>query len=96
MAALLREYVEIESPSDDPGAVAALAQRVAATSTALGLAVELRAGARRRARAARAPAPARAPTMLLGHLDTVWPMGTLARGPCRSRATCCTARAATT
>jgi glutamate carboxypeptidase len=80
MVGLLREYVSIESPSDDAGAVAALAERVARDLSPLGLAVELLpvAGGGPVLRATSADLR---PVMLLGHLDTVWPLGTLARRP---------------
>jgi glutamate carboxypeptidase len=80
MAALLREYVEIESPSDDPGAVAAFAERVGRDLSELGLAVEL-VPVRGGGPVLRARSAGERPIMLLGHLDTVWPMGTLALRP---------------
>jgi glutamate carboxypeptidase len=83
MAALLRELVEIESPSTDAAGVLALARRLAPELEALGLRVELlpvaNAGPVLRARTAAAGRP----IMLLGHLDTVWPNGTLAARPAR-------------
>src|SRR5262245_11733214 len=83
MAALLRERVEIESPSTDAAGVAAVARRLVPELDALGLAGELvpvpGAGPLLRARSA---APGKA-VMLLGHLDTVWPQGTLAARPLR-------------
>lgn len=83
MTALLRELVEIESPSSDPGGVSAVARRLGADLEALGLRTELLpvagAGPVLRARSA-ASGP---PVMLLGHLDTVWPKGTLAARPVR-------------
>ena len=87
MAALLEELVAIESPSTDPAGVAELARRVARELEPLGLRVELLpvAGAGPILRA-HVPAPAGAgprPVMLLGHLDTVWPLGTLAARPVR-------------
>jgi glutamate carboxypeptidase len=86
IAATLRELVEIESPSDDKPAVSAAAARVAQWATeAGGRAVlhrqkkygdvlEVRFG----------PARSRKkPVLLLGHLDTVWPVGTLRTMPWR-------------
>jgi len=82
----LRELVEIESPSHDKAAVDRAGQLVAAWAEALGATVkrhkqkhfgdvlELKFG------------PARSPkqrALLLGHLDTVWPIGTLATMPWR-------------
>ena len=86
MTALLAEICAIESPSTDPPAVAALATRLAAEAEALGLVAELvpvtGGGPILRARWPDAPATAH-PVMLLGHLDTVWPLGTVALRPVR-------------
>ncbi len=83
-AALLRELVEIESPSDDPAGVARLAQRLEDELEPLGLRcarLEMPgAGPLLRARGGQADAR---PVMLLGHLDTVWPLGTLRARPVR-------------
>lgn len=79
---LIRRLVECESPSDDAAAVACFTQLIAAEIGPLGqcrsfgggscgphLRCEFRfAGARRQGR-----------VLLLGHSDTVWPVGTLAR-----------------
>ena len=82
----LRTLVQQESPSEDPKAVNAamgLAERLAREQGArikrhpgaeFGDILELRFGP------SRSP---RKPVLLLGHLDTVWPMGTLARMPWR-------------
>jgi glutamate carboxypeptidase len=80
MVGLLREYVSIESPSDDAGAVAAFAERVARDLSPLGLAVE-RLPVTGGGPVLRATNAGERPVMLLGHLDTVWPLGTLARRP---------------
>jgi glutamate carboxypeptidase len=92
MVALLREIVEIESPSTDATAVAALALRLSRELTAMGLDAErlpvhgagpiLRAHTRAVDREV-GPPPATRPIMLLGHLDTVWPIGTLVARPVR-------------
>lgn len=81
MTALLTELVAIESPSTDPAGVAALARRIDAELSALGLPGEL------------VPVDGGGPVlrtrnggrgvMLLGHLDTVWDLGTLSRRPVR-------------
>jgi glutamate carboxypeptidase len=80
MVALLRAFVEVESPSTDAAGVTAMARRVAQELEPLGLAVELvpmpNAGPVLRARWA-----GERPIMLLGHIDTVWPVGTLAARP---------------
>jgi glutamate carboxypeptidase len=95
MVGLLRELIEIESPSTDPAGVAALAARLAAELTPLGLDVEqvpvaghgpvLRARTKTvgLGQGGRTPTPSAGAVMLLGHLDTVWPNGTLARRPFR-------------
>jgi glutamate carboxypeptidase len=83
MESLLRELVEIESPSSDAAAVERLARRIAAEMNPLGLEATLVpvAGAGPLLRAvSRADGP---PVMLLGHLDTVWPVGRLRTHPLR-------------
>lgn len=82
----LRELVEIESPSDDKAAVDRANDLVASWVPALGGAVkrhrqkqygdvlELRFGPTRSKRPR---------VLLLGHLDTVWPLGTLRNMPWR-------------
>jgi glutamate carboxypeptidase len=82
----LRELVETESPSEDKAAVDRAGTLVAEWATQLGATIkrhrqktfgdvlELHFG------------PARSshnPVLLLGHLDTVWPIGTLAKMPWR-------------
>ncbi len=85
LLAQLRELVEIESPSHDKAACARALSLAAGWARALGGDVRLhpagsgadsleaRFGARR----------GRNPLLLLGHLDTVWPPGTLAAMPYR-------------
>ena len=80
MVDALRALVEVESPTSDAGACAACA------AVADELASALLGRARRAGRGWRPRAPAlavrRPPRVLLiGHLDTVWPLGTLARWP---------------
>ncbi|HUG54599.1 MAG TPA: M20 family metallopeptidase [Vicinamibacteria bacterium] len=86
MTELLAEVCEIESPSTDPPAVAALAARLSREAEDVGLVPELVAvsggGPILRARGAEPPGTVR-PVMLLGHLDTVWPLGTVAARPVR-------------
>ncbi len=85
---LLRRLVLAESPSDDKAAVDACAGLAAAHAKALGGRVklhrqgafgdvlEVRFGPRAKKNAAK-------PILLLGHLDTVWPLGTLKQMPFR-------------
>jgi glutamate carboxypeptidase len=84
MTTLLSELVAIESPSTDPSGVAALARRIDAELSPLGVPAELvpvqGSGPILRARWADSH---RKPVMLLGHLDTVWDIGTLRRRPAR-------------
>ena len=80
MVAMLREFVAIESPSDDARAVATFAERVGRELSALGLGVEL-VPVKGCGPVLRAHSGGRRPVMLLGHLDTVWPVGTLAARP---------------
>jgi glutamate carboxypeptidase len=81
----VRQMVEIESPSDNKAAVDRLGRWLAQKFEALGghskfhraleygdhLQVDFRGRDRR------------APVLLLGHLDTVYPMGTLSKMPCK-------------
>jgi glutamate carboxypeptidase len=87
MTSLLAEICAIESPSTDPPAVAALATRLAAEAERVGLAPEMvpvtGGGPILRARPPAAEPGHGHPVMLLGHLDTVWPIGTVAARPVR-------------
>ena len=86
LVARLRELVEVESPSEDKAAVDRAGAVVAGWVAEMGGVVkrhkqkefgdvlELRFGAGRSRRGR---------VLLLGHLDTVWPMGTLAKMPWR-------------
>jgi glutamate carboxypeptidase len=85
---LTQKLVQVESPSDVKAAVDACVALVAAHAKGLGGrlrlhrqkgfgdVLETRFGSRRRDAATK-------PVLLLGHLDTVWPLGTLKRMPCR-------------
>jgi glutamate carboxypeptidase len=84
LKARLRQLVEVESPSEDKAAVdraGTVVERWAAEmgatvkrhrQKAFGDVLELKFGRGNKKRA-----------LLLGHLDTVWPLGTLAKMPCR-------------
>lgn len=75
MLADLRDLVEVESPSDDPAAIARSADVVAALGTRLLGQPPVRHGDNLLWRFGRPR------VLLLGHHDTVWPVGTLARRP---------------
>lgn len=77
-SALLRQLVEIESPSLSDGA-RAVSERMAHELETLGAAVTILDGGH-----LRAELPGRGePLLLSGHVDTVWPVGTLATMPFR-------------
>ena len=87
--AALRSLVEVESPSDSKAGVDAAARLVAEWAGELGARAKLhkqkRFGDVLELRFGRAAA-GRKPVLLLGHLDTVWPLGTLGRMPWREQA----------
>lgn len=88
MIRLIRELVRLESPSDNKAAVDACVALAASRARALegrvtlrrqrgfGDVLEARFGLKSRAGTAER-------ILLLGHLDTVWPLGTLDTMPCR-------------
>jgi glutamate carboxypeptidase len=78
LVALLRELVEIESPTYTPG-TRAVALRIGEELEALGADTELLAEDHLRAELS---GPGR-PLLLSGHVDTVWPLGTLDSMPFR-------------
>src|ERR1041384_5607554 len=78
MLELLRELVEIESPTYSPG-VRAVAERMGSELEALDADVALLEGGHLRAELAGSGEP----LLLLGHTDTVWPIGTLESMPYR-------------
>ena len=85
---LTQKLVRVESPSDDKAAVDASVALAAAHAKGLGGRVRLHRqkgfGDMLEARFGRQPKDAATkPILLLGHLDTVWPLGTLKRMPCR-------------
>jgi len=88
LIALIRTFVQTESPSDSKSGVDACAALVAAHARNLGGRVKLHKqrgfGDVLEARfgpGSRALAAGR--VLLLGHLDTVWPLGTIKTMPCR-------------
>lgn len=85
IVATIRELVEIESPSDNKAAVDALSDVVAAKFAALGAIVKIHP-AQDFGNHLQADFPCQSaakPVLLLGHYDTVYPLGTLATMPCR-------------
>ncbi len=88
MMEMLAALVGIESPTEDPAAVNHCVQLTEGWIKAIG-------GSSRRSKKTTVgdvlvgrfgPARAGKPLMLLGHLDTVWPLGTLQKMPYRVRA----------
>ena len=81
----IRELVEIESPSDNKAAVDRIAQAVAQKFSQLGGEVGIHQakdfGNHLQANFA---GKSGKPVLLLGHYDTVYPLGTLAAMPCRA------------
>jgi glutamate carboxypeptidase len=85
MVANIRELVEIESPSDNKAAVDQLGDVVAVKLAALGGSVRFHQ-ARAFGNHLQVDFAGRVsgkPVLLLGHYDTVYPLGTLASMPCR-------------
>jgi glutamate carboxypeptidase len=84
----IRELVEIESPSDNKAAVDRVAEAVAQKFSRLGGKVEVRVHpAKDFGNHLQVDFPGKSaakPVLLLGHYDTVYPLGTLATMPCRA------------
>ena len=93
---LIEALVAIESPSDDPAAVnrcgAELASRLEAMGGAITRIPSSAAGDHLRA----AFGSGARQILLLGHFDTVWPVGQLATMPMKREAAGCTGRACST
>ncbi len=90
LLALTRQLVAVESPSDSKAGVDACVALAAARVRELGGRVKLHKqhgyGDLLEARFGPRPGPrsgASRPILVLGHLDTVWPLGTLESMPCR-------------
>ena len=89
MVETVRELVQIESPSDNKPAVDRIAKLLASRFESLGGRVRLHPsntfGDSLQADfgGPREPAAHRPPVLLLGHYDTVYPLGTLAGMPCK-------------
>lgn len=89
VVATIRQLVEIESPSDDKKSVDRIAAFLAQKFQALGGKTQLHPSTEFGDNLqidfdapAAAGSPARKPVLLLGHCDTVYPLGTLAKMPC--------------
>src|SRR5450759_1983193 len=84
----IRELVEIESPSDNKAAVDRVAEAVAQKFSRLGGKVAVRVHpAKDFGNHLQVDFPGKSaakPVLLLGHYDTVYPLGTLAAMPCRA------------
>src|SRR5215468_1570463 len=83
MTADLEALVRMESPSEDAGRVSTVAGWVRDRLRERGVAAELRPCPPRGEAVIATVGGRDAATLLLGHLDTVWPMGTLATFPYR-------------
>src|SRR5690606_18983876 len=83
----IQSWVQCESPSNSPQGVAAMAERVQAHASAAGLKVEITpldpATGPLLYTTNRAPGDTRPGILVLAHLDTVHPVGTLQDNPCR-------------
>jgi glutamate carboxypeptidase len=86
IAALIRQFVECESPSDDPAAVDRFVDLVAGTIAPYAKVKTFPGGRFGRVLVAEMSLPGRKKSgqvLALGHSDTVWPMGTLRTMPFR-------------
>src|SRR3954470_3377048 len=88
MMSLLRKIVEIESPSDDKAAVDRMGAFLADVFERLGGQVTFypQEAAGNHLKAEFSGEASGKPVLLLGHFDTVWPMGTPAKMPFRMEA----------
>lgn len=87
LAQELRTWIECESPSNDPAAVHRMAQIVVAKARTAGLQVNLSEIGETKlpmiVATNRAPGDTRQGLLLLAHIDSVHPIGTLKTNPCR-------------
>lgn len=85
MVTTIRELVKLESPSDNKAAVDVIADAIAQKFSGIGGAIRFhKASAFGNHLQVDFPAKSDAkPVLLLGHYDTVYPVGTLAAMPCR-------------
>ena len=85
MVSTIRQMVEIESPSDNKAAVDRLGEHVASRFAAIGGQVDIHrvADFGNHLQVNFEGASGRKPVLLLGHIDTVYPLGTLQSMPCK-------------
>jgi glutamate carboxypeptidase len=86
MVALIRQFVECESPSDNPAAVNRFVELIADTVASFALAKTVSGGKFGKHLVCQMQLPGgrkRGQVLALGHSDTVWPMGTLRGMPFR-------------
>ena len=85
MVSTIRQMVEIESPSDNKAAVDRLGEYVASRFSAIGGRVEFHrvTDFGNHLQVNFEGASGRKPVLLLGHIDTVYPLGTLRSMPCK-------------
>jgi glutamate carboxypeptidase len=85
IVSVIREFVEAESPSDNKGAIDRLSETVAQRFAALGGQVHVHRShdSGNHLQVDFAGKFGAKPVLLLGHYDTVYPVGTLATMPCR-------------
>jgi glutamate carboxypeptidase len=86
MVALIRQFVECESPSDNAPAVNRFVELIADTVAPFASARTISGGASGKHLVCEAQLPGgrkRGQILALGHSDTVWPMGTLGKMPFR-------------
>ena len=85
MVATIRELVEIESPSDDKASVDRICEFVGQKFAALGGKIQVHRATEfgNHLQVDFAGKSSGKPVLLLGHYDTVYPIGTLSKMPCR-------------
>src|SRR6185437_11021024 len=86
IVALIRQFVECESPSNDPAAVARFTELLIESTRDLASATQVSAqnyGPHVRLEFALPGRKSGAQILMLGHSDTVWPLGTISGMPFR-------------
>jgi glutamate carboxypeptidase len=82
MISVLREWVEIESPTSDKASVDKFGINVAAKLEDIGMSIEWKEEPNRGNHLIARWGSRHGHLLLIGHLDTVWELGTLQRFPC--------------